>query len=267
MKNGLKRMLKEGKVAIGTTLTIDHPDVAEFIGNLGYDWILIDTEHAPMEPGSVQHLQQSMSRSKSVPMVRVPWNDIVMIKRVLDTGIYGIVVPWINTKEEAIKAVQAVRYPPLGLRGYGPRRAAFLDPDYVKTANKELLLGAQIETQKAVDNIDEILSVEGIDAALVGPMDLSLSLGVLGNFQHERFVSAMDKIVKSCKKHGVIAGMLAVDDVAKRVKQGFTLLNRMGDFGLLVAAERRNLAEAREAANTGKSKTTPAAPKNARTGY
>jgi 2-keto-3-deoxy-L-rhamnonate aldolase RhmA len=248
LKNRLKEMLREGKSAIGTTITIGHPDVAEVVGRTGYDWVLIDTEHAPMEPGTVQNLLQAMSASNSVPLARVPWNDMVLMKRLLDIGTYGLIVPWVNTKEEAERAVQGMRYPPQGLRGFGPRRAAMLDPDYVKTANDELFLGVQIETQKAIDNIDEILSVKGVDAAVIGPADLSLSMGMLYKFDDPRFNAALDRVVSSCKTHNVAAGMLAVDDVARRTKQGFTLLNKGGDFGHLISAATRSLAESREAA-------------------
>jgi len=247
MKNALKKMLKEGKVALGATITIGHPYVAEVLGRVGYDWIMIDTEHAPLEPDNVQNLLQAMSASKSVPVVRVAWNDMVRIKRLLDVGAYGVVVPWVNTKEEAEYAVRAMRYPPQGVRGFGPRRAGILDPDYVDTANDELFLGVQIETQKAVDNIDEILSVKGIDAAIVGPADLSLNLGVLYKYDDKKFVNAIEKIVKACKRHNVVAGMLAVDDIGKRAKQGFTLLNKTGDFGLLINGATKSLAESRQA--------------------
>ncbi|MDA4114819.1 MAG: aldolase/citrate lyase family protein [Thaumarchaeota archaeon] len=255
MKNRLKGMLREGKVALGVTITIGHPDVSEVLGRVGYDWILIDTEHAPLEPATVQNLLQAMSASNSVPLVRVPWNDMVLIKRVLDIGAFGIIVPWVNTREEAERAVKAIRYPPLGVRGFGPRRAGMLDPDYVKTANGELFLGVQIETQQAIDNIDEILSVEGIDAAIVGPADLSLNLGILFQYGDKRFVAAMNKIVRSCQKHHVVAGMLAVDDIGKRAKQGFTLLNKTGDLGLLINTATRSLSESRQAMAEATKKT------------
>src|SRR5579871_5988869 len=116
MRNQLKAMLRDGRFALGTTLTIGHPDVAELIGQLGYDWLLIDTEHTPIEPAMVQTMLQAMSASKSVPIVRVPWNDMVLMKRVLDVGAQGLIVPWVNTKEEAERAVKGIRYPPAGLR-------------------------------------------------------------------------------------------------------------------------------------------------------
>jgi 2-keto-3-deoxy-L-rhamnonate aldolase RhmA len=250
VKNTLREMVKSGQTAIGTTITIGHPDVAEALAYLGYDWIMIDTEHAPLDVAMVQVLLQAMSYSKTIPLVRVPWNDLVLVKRTLDIGAHGVVVPWVNSKEEAMRAVQSVRYPPEGLRGFGPRRAAMRDSEYVQTANDAVFLGVQIETKKGVDNIDEILSVKGVDAALVGPADLSLSLGKIGKYDDPVFVDAMDRIATSAKRHEVIAGMLAVDDVAKRVAQGFRLLNKSGDLGILMEAAGRSLKEAREAARS-----------------
>ncbi|MDA4129616.1 MAG: aldolase/citrate lyase family protein [Thaumarchaeota archaeon] len=250
MKNRLKAMLKEGKIAIGTTITIGHPDVAEIIGLAGFDWVMLDTEHAPMNIPIIQNLLQVMSFSQTVPIIRIAWNDLVMAKQALDIGAYGLIVPWVNTKEEAMRAVQAVKYPPVGLRGFGPRRASLADPDYVKTANSEILLAVQIETQCALDNIDDILSVEGIDAALIGPADLSLSLGILFQYDNPKFVDAMQKVVDAAKRHGIIAGMLATDDVKKRIQQGYKMINISGDLMLLKDAAKRILDTANEARGT-----------------
>jgi 2-keto-3-deoxy-L-rhamnonate aldolase RhmA len=208
---------------------------------------MIDTEHAPLDPGMVQNLLQAMSASESTPIARVTWNNMVLIKRLLDVGVSGIIVPWVNNKEEATSAVRSMRYPPLGVRGFGPRRAAMWDPDYVRTANEELFLGVQIETQSAVDNIDDILSVEGIDAALIGPADLSLSMGILGMFEDKRFIESIERVIESCRRHHVTPGMLGADDVGKRARQGFRLINRRNDIGLLRDEAERSLAEARKA--------------------
>jgi len=240
-------MLAEGKIPIGTTITIAAPDVAEIIGHTGFDWVMFDTEHAPMNVPIIQNLLQAMSFSQAVPVIRVAWNDMVMMKQALDIGAYGLIVPWVNTKEEATRAVQAVKYPPVGLRGFGPRRASMADPDYVKTANNEIMLCVQIETQRAVDNIDEITSVEGVDAVLVGPADLSLSMGILFQYDNTKFVDAMQKIVDSAKKNGVTAGMLACDDPKKRISQGYTLLNISADFMLLRDAAKKVLETGNEA--------------------
>jgi 2-keto-3-deoxy-L-rhamnonate aldolase RhmA len=233
LRNSLKAKLKEGNAVYGIGLSIGHPEVAEMLGKIGFDWAFIDTEHSPMEVKDVQLLLQAMSASSTVPIVRVPWNDIVMIKRALDIGAYGIIVPWVNTREEAIRAVQAVRYPPEGLRGFGPRRASLGDPDYVKTANDELLLCVQIETEQAVNNIDEILSVEGIDATMIGPYDLSLSLGVFTEWENPKFKSAIQKILESCIRHKVAPGILAEDDLEKRVAEGFRFMFVTTDAALL----------------------------------
>jgi len=238
--------LSEGKAAIGTTLTIGHAETAELVGHANFDWVLIDTEHTPMGYESVQLCMQAMSFSRAVPLVRVAWNDLVLIKRALDIGAYGVIVPWVNSKDDAMRAVKAVRYSPAGLRGYGPRRAAINDPDYVETANSEIYLGVQIETQAAIDSIDEILSVEGIDAALVGPWDLSLSLGIIGQLDSPKFNVAMEKIVSACKRHNLVAGMLAVDDVKRRLDQGFRLLNVGTDYFFLRNAVNSAAASARK---------------------
>jgi len=252
LKNALKAKMKKGEVTIGSTVSIGHPDIAETLGQTGYDWILIDTEHAPLEVGTVQGLLQAMSGSKSVPIVRVAWNDMVLIKRALDIGAYGIIVPWVNSKEEAERAVQAIRYPPKGLRGFGPRRAALFDPDYVATAEKELILGVQIETKKAIDNLEEILSVDGIDAAVIGPADLSFSMGMLMQYDNPKFNAALDKVVAAAKKHHVAAGFLAVDNVERRVKQGFTWLNVSADLGLLKSSAKKDYDDAVAAAKSVK---------------
>src|SRR5437870_5258136 len=133
-------------------VSIAHPEVAEIVGHLGYDWVLFDTEHSPLDMAAVQNLMQAMSFSKVVPIIRVAWNDAVLIKRALDIGAYGIIVPWVNTKKDAQRAIQAVKYPPEGIRGWGPRRAALADPDYTATANKDIFIGVQIETQTAINN-------------------------------------------------------------------------------------------------------------------
>ena len=247
MKNELKAKLKRGEIALGTTITIGHTDISETLGKLGYDWILIDTEHAPLEVGTIQTMLQSMSASRSVPIIRVAWNDLVLVKRALDIGAYGVIVPWVNSKDEATRAVQSARYPPLGLRGYGPRRASLIDDTYFETADQEVFLGIQIETQKAVDNLDEILSVPGLDAVLVGPADLSLSLGILKQYDNPKFVNAMQKIADGAKSHNVVAGMLATDNVQKRAAQGFRLLNVSADIVFLKEGAATALSNARKA--------------------
>ncbi len=250
MKNPLKTKLKEGKRLFGIAVTIAHPDVAEIVGHLGYDWALFDTEHSPLDIAAVQNLMQAMSFSKTAPIVRVAWNDAVLMKRALDIGAYGIIVPWVNSKEDALRAVQAIRYPPEGIRGWGPRRAALADPDYTATANEEIFLGVQIETQTAIDNVDEILSVPGVDAAFIGPFDLSMSLGVFGQWTSTKFGSTVKRILNSSLKHRVTPGVLAPVEWQKRLKEGFRMLLISIDTSHLSEGGTKTLAEARVLAQT-----------------
>ena len=225
MKNPLKEKVRARKNTIGTFVEIGHPDITEWLSRLGFDWILLDAEHGPLGFETMQTMMQAMRGTDCVPIVRPQWNDPVVIKRVLDIGAYGLLVPWVNTKQEAEAVVRACKYPPEGLRGYGPRRVAMLDPDYYRTANDELLISVQIETQTALDNIDDILSVEGIDACYIGPYDLSCSLGfgIPPKWEEPRYLAAFDRVLASAKKHKKAAGMFATyDNIEWALEKGFT---------------------------------------------
>jgi len=225
VRNILKEKLKKGDPVIGTFVEIGHPDITEWLSRLGFDWILLDAEHGPLGYETLQRMMQSMKGSGCVPIVRPQWNDPVVIKRVLDIGAYGVLIPWVNSRDEAEKAVQACKYPPQGMRGYGPRRAAMLDPDYFRTANEQLLIAVQVETQTALDNLDEILSVEGIDACYIGPYDLSCSLGfgIPPKWGDARYLAAFDRVLVSARQHGKAAGMFATfDNIEWALEKGFT---------------------------------------------
>lgn len=223
MRNLVKEKLRTGEPSVGTWVSIGHPDVSETLASLGFDWVVFDMEHAPLDIGVVQSMMQSMSRvGDCTSMVRVAWNDPVLIKRALDIGAYGLVIPWVNSGKEARAAVEACKYPPQGLRGFGPRRASLLDPDYVKTANQEVLIVAQIETETAIRNIDEIVSVEGVDACFIGPYDLTMSLGVFMEWSHPRFVEAKRTVLEACKRKGVAPGIHCNEEsINEAIAQGF----------------------------------------------
>jgi len=256
LKNLLREKLQRGQPVIGTFVGLGHPDVTERLSRLGFDWLLIDGEHAPLSLETMQVMMQAMNGSNCTPLVRPQWNDMVIIKRVLDIGAHGVLIPWVNTKEEAEYAVRACKYPPEGLRGCGPRRAALFDPDYAKMANDEILVVVQLETQKAVSNIDDILSVKGIDACYIGPFDLSQSFGCyppqFGNSQFEmanpQYINAFDKVVAVAKKWGKPAGMYAVQEsIQWAIEKGFTL-NTVGNAdSFLMEGARMALEKAREA--------------------
>jgi len=250
LRNSLKEKLREKKTTYGTAITIGHPDISDILGNVGFDWIMVDQEHAPLSVGDIAHLFQAMSYSETVPITRVPWNDVVMVKRSLDQGAMGVVFPWISTKDDAIRAVQSTRYPPQGVRGWGPRLTGLKNPNYFAEANKEIFVGAQIETAQAIENIDEILSVEGIDAALVGPNDLSISLGIPRQWDHPKFKDALAKILESSEKHNVTPGMLAPTEWQKRMKEGFRMMMLPCDFDLLNTAARQAIKDAKDFAST-----------------
>ena len=247
MKNILKEKLNEGQPVIGTFVGLGHPDVTEVLSRIGYDWLLLDGEHSPMGLETMQQMMQSMNGSNCTPIVRPQWNDMVMIKRILDIGAHSVLVPWINTKEEAEYAVRACMYPPEGLRGCGPRRAALFDRDYFKTANDELLIIVQVETQQAVNNLDDILSVKGIDGCYIGPFDLAMSLGLgFPKWDNPEYLGVFDKVLQTAKKWGKPAGMYASQDNIKwAIEKGFKL-NTVGSADeFLMRGARMALQEAR----------------------
>ena len=232
MRNELKRKIKSGGQACGIWVTIESPMVTELLSTMGFDYFVFDTEHSPLDIYQSQTLMQAMRPMGTTPIIRVWWNDLVAVKRALDVGAYGVVIPWINNREQAEMAVKACRYQPKGLRGCGPRRAALMDPDYFKTADEEILVIAQIETREAVQNIEDILSVDGIDVSYIGPADLSASYGHLGNQSHPEVQEAIDKVFDASKAAGVAAGvhMGAGKTILDRVKKGYNFITVGNDL-------------------------------------
>jgi len=226
MKNLLKTKLNEGKTAIGTFVALGHPDVTEILSRMGFDWLVIDTEHSPMSFETLQLLLQGMNGTDCTPIVRPPWNDMVAIKRILDIGAHGVLIPWINSREDAEYAVRACKYPPEGLRGFGPRRAALIDRDYPATANDEIMVIAQIETREAVENLDDILSVDGIDVGYIGPMDLSRSYGLtFPDLKNADFLEAIDKVLAAADKWKKPVGMYTFsNNVQWAIEKGFAAI-------------------------------------------
>lgn len=231
MKNILKEKAMAGKPVIGTFCGIGHPVITEILSGVGFDWLLLDSEHANLGLETMQVMMQAMSGTTCTPMVRPQWNDMVTIKRILDIGAHGLLIPWLNTKEEAESAVSACTYPPEGVRGCGPLRAARFDPDYLQTANDELFIIAQVETPQAIDNLDDILSVKGIDACYIGPQDLAMNLG-LGrpDWDNPKYLECFDRVLEIAKKHGKPAGMFtSVKNLVWALEKGFTLNTVEGD--------------------------------------
>ncbi len=238
MINELKNRLKKGEQLFGSWITIESPIACELMSSLGFDYFVIDTEHAPLDPLMVQTLMQSMRpETKTTPLVRVWWNDLVAIKRVLDIGAPGIMVPWVNNKQDAEMAVKATRYAPNGLRGCGPRRASLFDPDYLKTADDEIMLVAQIETVEAVSNIEDICTTEGIDVVYIGPADLSASHGHLGDKNHPDVQTAIDTVYDAAMDAGIGAGIHLGSglSIPERITKGYNLVTLGNDLLYLKA--------------------------------
>lgn len=250
MKNTLKEKVKNGEVVIGTFVRLSHPDVTEWLSRLGFDFLLLDTEHAPTGLETLQQMMQSMNGTSCAPIVRPQWNDPVAIKRILDIGAYGVLIPWVNSKEQAENAVRACKYAPEGIRGFGPRRCAWFDPRYFETANEEIFIAVQIETEEAIRNLDEIVSVEGIDAFYIGPFDLSVSLfGTPPKWDNPRYLEVFDKVVKTAEKWEKPAGMFAtIDNIKWAIEKGFRFntVDEVDTF--LIHGAQIALEKAREAA-------------------
>ncbi len=236
MRNILKQALKDGQQTFGIWVTIPHGDVVECLSRLGFDWFVFDQEHSPLDDQLTQQLMQAMGDTKITPLVRVAWNDPVLIKKALDTGAHGVVIPYVNSRDDAEAAVRACMYPPRGIRGCGPRRGAVLYPDYLLTANDETLVIVQIETEEAVKKADEILSAEGVDAYFVGPYDLSASMGLLGDLSNSRVQTAISEVLAAGRRHGVPGGlwMGAGATVEQRIDEGWQFISLGMDINLLM---------------------------------
>ncbi|MEM3465286.1 MAG: aldolase/citrate lyase family protein [Candidatus Jordarchaeales archaeon] len=233
---------------MGTAIETPEPDVAELMGTLGFDWFWIDMEHCPLDIKDVQTILQAMGRSETAALVRVPWNDPVYIKRALDVGPTGVIVPWVNSEEEARKAVMACRYPPEGIRGCGPRRPSWYEDftKYVREANENVVLVVQIETRDAIRNLKEILSVPGIDGTIVGPADLSASLGHLGYPNDPEVLDAIKTIVDTHRGTTVCPGIASnPDDAEKHIEMGFRLVNIGSDLDFMKRSAMESLRRLR----------------------
>jgi 2-keto-3-deoxy-L-rhamnonate aldolase RhmA len=242
MKNTVKAKLRSGKPALGANLKVMHPDSIRLVANSGFDWVLYDLEHGPWSIETVNDMIQQTSGSSASQIIRVVWDERNAIKQALDTGAHGIIVPWVSDREMAEEAVIYSKYPPQGERGCGPGRAAsgwgISTVDYIDCANEELLVAVQIERAEAVEKIDEIVSVEGIDATWIGPADLSLSMGVRVENAHSdpEVIKAMDRVVEACDKAGVAPGIAAggsADFIRNLIDRGFRFILAQGDMGLL----------------------------------
>jgi len=201
--NNLKMRLAMGKVSVGSWITLGHPSIAEIMCRAGFDWLAVDMEHSAITLSDCQQLVQIIELSGLTPLVRVEKNDANIIKRVMDAGAHGVIVPMVNDKSDAEKAVSAVKYPPIGTRGVGLARAQGYGLEfekYKKWVNKGSIVIVQIEHFKAVDCLEDILNTPGVDGSIIGPYDLSASLGCPGQFDEPIVINAIARYERICKE-------------------------------------------------------------------
>jgi 2-keto-3-deoxy-L-rhamnonate aldolase RhmA len=210
--NSVKKALKEGKVQLGCGFAqLRSPEVARILAAAGFHWTFLDSEHGGFDLETLQDLCQAAVAAGITPIVRVADLQYPLVARALDCGANGIIFPRVESPELLARAVSWTRFPPAGVRGFGLTAVQVnyekvTIPQIIDHMNEQVMVVLQIETQLAVDRREELLSVPGVDAVLVGPVDLSISLGVPGEFQHPKMVEAMQKIYDSCVRHGVVPG-------------------------------------------------------------
>jgi len=238
-KHTLIKQWEEGKATLNGWLSIPESFTAEIMAHQGFDSLTIDMQHGIHDYLKAVDLLRAINTTSTKGLVRVPWLDPVHIMKILDAGASGIICPMINNKEEAKKLVEYAYYPPLGKRSFGPIRAKFLyEEDYDKCANDEVLIFAMIEAKEALNNLEDILSVEGIDALFIGSADLSLSLGYKPKFdQEEPFIlNTIKHILSTTKKYDKFAGIynLTFDYAKKMVKLGFNFVTVGSDANFII---------------------------------
>ena len=247
MRHDFRARLRARQKLFGSMVTLACPASAEVLAGAGFDWLFVDAEHGALETADVLTILQTVDRD--VPcVVRVPSADEVPIKKMLDLGAAGIIVPQVNTAGQAEDVVRFARYAPLGARGVGLARAhgyGFRFKEYVESANEDIAVIVQAEHASAVDNIEAIVRVEGVDAVLLGPYDLAASLGRMGQVDDPTVVEAIERVGRACMEAGVPLGIFGVtaDAVRPYVERGYTLIVAGVDTVLLGAAARRLLED------------------------
>lgn len=250
MDSTLKEQLRNKELSIGSWITLAHPAIAEIMAKAGFDWLAVDLEHSVITIREAEELIRVIELCGVIPLVRLSANDAVQIKRVMDAGAHGVIVPMVNSAVEAEQAVTAVRYPPKGRRGVGLARAQGYGSDfesYRDWVDKETVVIVQVEHVDAVKNLEFILSVESVDGYIVGPYDLSGSLGVPGQFGHTLMKQALERIHKLGQRSGKSPGIHIVEpdveELRRRVDQGYCFIAYSVDIRMLDCACRKGLAD------------------------
>ena len=246
-ENRLRALWKDDKAVLNGWLAVPNSFSAEVMAHQGWDSLTVDMQHGVIDYAAMVTMLQAISTTATVPIVRVPWLEPGVVMKALDAGAYGVICPMVNTREEAQRFVAYTNYAPKGTRSFGPVRAALYGgADYAQRANETVVRFAMIETKQALDNLDDILSVEGLDAIYIGPSDLSLALGCRPVFDDvdPPVAQAIDHIVARAKAHGVVAGVHnGVPEVARaRVAKGFRFVTLGSDARFLAAGSQLMLS-------------------------
>ena len=254
MLKSLKAKMRAGQPTLGSWITLGHPAIAEILANAGFDWLVIDLEHSSMSIADAGDLIRIVDLCGTAPLVRLTSNDSNQVKRVMDCGAHGVIVPMVNSAEEASRAVSATCYPPRGSRGVGLARAQGYGTkfaEYLEWQANEPVVIVQIEHWKAVAEIDLILTVSGIDGYIIGPYDLSCSMGIPGQFESEEFVAAMHEIKAGGIRAGKPGGMHIVEPDPVKLSQvrdeGYQFIAYGVDFRFLDTSARSGIEKFRNA--------------------
>lgn len=243
LNSNLKNKIKDTKYVVGSWINTASPVVAELMASIGFDYLTVDAEHSAIDLTTVQALFQAIRSGSSscTPLVRLPGHSYAETKRFMDAGAGGVIAPLINLPEQAEEIIRAVKYPPRGIRGVGFCRANGYGTrlkEYVETSNSESFVCIQIEHVDTLSYIDKILSVPDIDAVMIGPYDLSASMGITGQFNHPDMLKATSMIMESCHRHNIIPGIHIVqpdvNEALKRYKEGYRFIAYSLDITMLI---------------------------------
>jgi 2-dehydro-3-deoxyglucarate aldolase/4-hydroxy-2-oxoheptanedioate aldolase len=254
MKNRAKAKLKNGEIAVGHfILEFDTPGIGQMMANAGCDFAIFDMEHSSLTQDSIRSSILSAKAADITPIVRVPYTEYFLMSRPLDAGAQGLMIPRVETRDQTLKIIESMKYPPMGNRGaaFGIAHDDYKGVDIAaaaQRANAETLVIVQTETAKAVENVDEILSVDGVDVAWVGQCDMTISLGIPGQYDHPTFLKALDKILNACEKHGVVLGYLplSVPEAAAMIDKGVRCIAYSADVFLFSNALKTDIQQIQE---------------------
>jgi 4-hydroxy-2-oxoheptanedioate aldolase len=253
-ENRIRTLWSAGDAAVNGWLAIPNTFSTETMAHQGWDSLTIDMQHGVVDYQAAVRMLTAISTTPVMPVVRVPWLDSGIIMKMLDAGAYGVICPMVNSREDAETLVAAAHYPPLGSRSFGPVRALlYAGADYPTQANSSVIAFAMIETRQALDNLDQILSVEGLDAVYIGPADLSLALGCTPKFDQDEkpVVEAIDHILARAKAHGVVAGIHngSPEYARKMIGKGFQFVTIGSDARFMAAGAQQAVSKLRNAAS------------------